>query len=166
MPAKIMGILSIVIKKVAEQASKVVLFGALVGGVSLASYATETPVGPTIEKAQLETVDINLDAVVAAITKVDPDWVKGLPVVRVKKKVRKLMTSTTRGVLDDEGTRYRITEEEANPLNPCGTSLTIPCRVTFNTAINVPYEENGQLYVDKGEEGDGMSTAGNGPYDD
>jgi len=51
----------------------------LVGGVSLASYATETPVGPTIEKAQLETVDINLDEVVAAITKADPDWVKGLP---------------------------------------------------------------------------------------
>ena len=82
MPAKIMGILAIVIKKVAEQASKIVLLGALVGGVSMMSYATGTTAGPTIEKAQLETVHINLEAVVAAITKTDPDWVKGLPMLR------------------------------------------------------------------------------------
>lgn len=74
-----MGILSIVIKKVAEQASKAVLFGALVGGVSLASYATETTVGPTIEKAQLEAVHINLETVVEAISKGDPGWVESLP---------------------------------------------------------------------------------------
>ncbi|MFB2117850.1 hypothetical protein [Parapedobacter sp. 2B3] len=68
-----------IIKKVAQTVRKTVLLGALVGGVSMASYATETPVGPTIEKAQLETVDINLDAVVVAITKANPDWVRSLP---------------------------------------------------------------------------------------
>jgi len=75
-----------------EQASKVVLFGALVGGVSMMSYATETTIGPTIEKAQLETVDINLDEVVAAITKADSDWVKRLP---VSGKVKAHATQTT-----------------------------------------------------------------------
>lgn len=49
-----------IIKKIAEHARKAVLFGALIGGVSVLSYATETTVVPTIEKAQLET--INLDA--------------------------------------------------------------------------------------------------------
>lgn len=68
-----------IIKKVAIQARRAVLFGALVGGVSMASYATEGTAGPTIERAQLETVNINLEAVVTAITKVDPNWVKGLP---------------------------------------------------------------------------------------
>lgn len=73
-----------VIRKVATAVRKTVLIGALVGGVSMiasATETTETKVGPTIGKAQLETVHINLDAVVAAIAKVDPDWVKGLPVI-------------------------------------------------------------------------------------
>lgn len=83
-----------IIRKVAEQASKLVLFSALVGGVSMMSYATETTVGPTSEKAQLETVHINLDAVVTAITKADPDWAKGLPIVK------KLSTNGTIKPLD------------------------------------------------------------------
>src|SRR5690606_7374252 len=77
-----------VIRKVDTAVRKTVLLGALVGGVSMIANATETTetnVGPTIEKAQLETVHINLEAVVAAITKVDPDWVKGLPMVNVTK---------------------------------------------------------------------------------
>ncbi|WP_257670783.1 hypothetical protein [Parapedobacter tibetensis] len=71
-----------ILKKVAGQARKAVLFGALAGGISMMSYATETTVGPTIEKAQLEAVNVSLEAVVAAITKVDPNWVKGLPVIK------------------------------------------------------------------------------------
>lgn len=80
-----------VIEKVAATARKAVLFGALVGGVSMVSYATETTetnVGPTkdkVEAAKLQTVQQSLNAVVDAIKKVDPNWVKGLPVVNVVK---------------------------------------------------------------------------------
>src|SRR3546814_15408632 len=71
--------------KVADLAKKVVLVGAIVGGVSLVANATEASAGPTIEKAKLETVNVNLESVVAAITKVDPDWVKGLPMLKKTK---------------------------------------------------------------------------------
>lgn len=80
-----MSTITLILSKVVKHAKKVVLFGALIGGVSMMSYATETTkskVGPTIEKAQLEAVNINLDAVVAAITKVDPDWMKGMPQIK------------------------------------------------------------------------------------
>lgn len=51
----------------------------------MTSQATEAKVGPAIEKAQLEAVDVSLEAVVAAITKADPDWVEGLPRVKPEK---------------------------------------------------------------------------------
>ncbi|MFC3198261.1 hypothetical protein ACFOET_11620 [Parapedobacter deserti] len=81
-----------ILKKVVGQARKAVLLGAFLGGISMMSYAEETAISPTVEKAKVEVVNISLEAVVAAITKVDPNWVKGLPVV--KRKAKRLETSS------------------------------------------------------------------------
>lgn len=77
------------IKKVAMRATKLALIGALVGGISMESYASATlekagPVREKVEAAKLQTVQQSLEEVVAAITKADPEWVKGLPVVKGK----------------------------------------------------------------------------------
>lgn len=165
-----MGILSIVIKKVAEQASKVVLFGALVGGVSLASYATETPVGPTIEKAQLETVDINLDAVVAALTVIDPAWAESLPKVKTAKKVGKeveeKMFTDIRGVLryepgvfPDPG-KYYLTPYSVTPTEGDCADEGIPCKIEIN--LNDIEEDGDELYIFEGQEVQEVTP--NGPF--
>lgn len=78
-----------IIKKVAGHTGKAVLLGALVGGVSMMSYATGTleKAGPTrdkVEAAKLQTAQQSLDVVVAAIAKADPNWVKGLPLMSEK----------------------------------------------------------------------------------
>src|SRR5690606_31830687 len=136
-----------VIRKVATAVRKTVLIGALVGGVSMiasATETTETKVGPTIEKAQLETVEINLDAVVAAITKVDPDWVKGLPRVKPEKvnttEVATKSTSLNTVIWVFEGGLGDILDTEAytpspnnTPPNDCDAGDDLPCYLLLDS---------------------------------
>ncbi|WP_353197509.1 hypothetical protein [Parapedobacter defluvii] len=56
-----------ILKKVVGQARKAVLFGALIGGVSMISYATETTVGPVIEKVQVSNVQLETVSIEALI---------------------------------------------------------------------------------------------------
>lgn len=82
-----------IIRKVVAQASMLVLFGAIVSGVSLTSYASETKVDPIIVKAQFEAVNIDLNAVVEAFKKADLDRMKGLPLVSEVKSEKKVATT-------------------------------------------------------------------------
>lgn len=54
-------------RKMVGYAGKAVLFGALIGGVSIGSYATERPVGPTIEKAGFAKVIMDVASVEAMV---------------------------------------------------------------------------------------------------
>lgn len=132
MPFKVMKTITHIIRKVAEQASKLVLFGALVSGVGMTSYATETTVGPTIEKAQLETVHINLESVAKAIIKIDENLSK---MNRPALVVSKSATVVTYGVTADAGGNLRLTPSPVSPESGnCGDE-EIPCRIEFDTNI-------------------------------
>jgi hypothetical protein len=76
---------------------------------------------------------------------------------------QKPVTAVEYGVLNEDGTRYEITASEAAPGHGCG-SLTLPCTVSFDNAINVPYQESGQWYVDKDETPAHFTENGSGGY--
>lgn len=115
-----------IIKKVTRKAQRAVLLGALVGGASILSYATETTAGPTIEKAQLEAVTINLEAVVAAISKADPNWVKGLQMASVK--VKRLVTADF--TLIDTDRLAPESYQHASSTPPCQQGVAEICYIT------------------------------------
>lgn len=164
------------IRKVATIARKAVLLGALVSGVSMVSYATETTetnIGPTkdkVEAAKLQTVQQSLNAVVAAIKKVDPDWVKSLPVMKETTKTGartaiKKRATLTYGVLDKvDANTYRITPNSLPPNTPhrCG-SEDFPCTITFDPEDSEPWvdEDDGNTYVTIHPS---MDESGAGPY--
>ncbi|SEM04940.1 hypothetical protein SAMN05216436_101261 [bacterium A37T11] len=77
------------------------------------------------------------------------------------KGVKKPTTTVNRGVLADEGSRYRITAGEPATGHECGEEETLPCTITFDNTVNVPYLDGGNWYVNKGA---GITTVGNGPY--
>lgn len=76
---------------------------------------------------------------------------------------QKPLTTVVHGVLDEDGTRYEITAAEAAPGHGCGV-LSLPCTVSFNDAINTPYEESGSWYVDKDETPAHFTEEGSGGY--
>lgn len=91
------------INKVAASVRQLTLIGAAMVGASLVANASETiNVGPTIEKAQLETVKVDISAVADAIRKIDPDWVKGLPRLKVINTAMHLGHTATRVSQDSQ----------------------------------------------------------------
>lgn len=87
-------------------------------------------------------------------------FVLGLGLVVSQSAFTPSKATVTHGVLDEDSMRYEITAGLSNPSNSCGVQ-SIPCRVTFDNASDVPYQEGGRWYVDKSED---LTTAGSGGY--
>lgn len=84
--------------KVVRGVRELTLVGAIVGASSLLAGATETvekaaPAAERLETVELTTVTHNLEAIVAALTVIDPTWAESLPKSKTQKAAKKAVSS-------------------------------------------------------------------------